>query len=1674
MISGANSSSYAPPVFSTVGDYNYYATVTLSGSGCGSVASNASLVHVVADPTVTITPLTQTICQGTTPTDLVVTPTGGVGTYSYQWYRSPANTMIASATSASYTPITTALGTLSYYCIISQTGLGCSVNSATVSVQVVAAPAVNTQPLATQTVCLNGTPTNLAITLVNGTGTPTYQWYSNSTNSIVGSTAISGATALTYTPLTTATGTTYYYCIATYNSGGCTTATSNIAQVIVNPIHTITPQPLTSQDICVGGTIAPLVVGYTGGIGTAIYQWYSNPSGNLISGANSNFYAPPTFNTPGNYNYYATVTLSGSGCGSVASTTALVHVVADPTVTITPSNQTICQGTTPTDLVVTPTGGVGTYSYQWYSNTIPNNLTGTSIFGAISATYTPTNSVVGINYYYCIISQTGLGCLVTSALTQVTVVAVPSISVQPIVSQIFCQNNPTTALSVNVINGTGVPTYQWYSNTINAFGGVPIPLAASATYTPSSAIPGTTYFYCVIQYANGGCGSLTTIISEVKINPIAIIPNKTAPICSGVTFNVIPSGSVFPEIVPPGTQYLWSVNPIPSSFITGASDMLIFPQASISQTLNNNGSIPYDVIYRVTPISGNCQGNPFTVTITVNPKIKPNEVINNIICNSNPPFCNGSISLFPSGTGPYTYQWSNPGTTSNQTNLCAGNYWVDVTDSYSCTYRFNNTVTVPPPMVSIPSVNPINNTNCDIPNSCNGIIQVVVSGGTPFASATNPYNFQWFEVIAGSNIPITTSLTQINTSILQNLCGGTYLLVVTDGVNCQRQFGPYTITNPVPLVVTSTMSNYNGYEVSCNGGSNGSIGINVTGGSGLGINVILNPLGPNPITLPNPATFSGLTAGTYTVVIRDLFNRCPDISRTFVLMHPPTPVQATLNVVSPALCNGDQAIYEAIPSGGIGGYTYLWSNGITTPIVSNIPLGAFNCIITDLNGCQFTLRGINTPPSLLVATAVVTTPILCFGGTTSISVAATGGTPGYFGDIGIHTGITAGMSPIYTITDLNGCRATVSIPVPQPALLQVTAVVSSPVSCFGGNATVTVTATGGTSGYIGTGTFLVPAGNTIPFTVSDSNGCSKTVLINITQPSILIATASVTTPIICNGTSGVITISGSGGTPFTIPLQLYAGIGPITVTAGTGTYPISDANGCTALTMPLTISQPTAVVASAAIISPIKCKGGTAVISVTATGGVLGILGYSGIGNYTVSVGTHSYTVTDGNGCPSNTVVITVTEPALLVASSSVTSPILCNGGMAVVNVNAVGGTPLYTINGGDFGNYNVPVGLHTYTVIDANGCKSVTSINVTQPGPLAFTFKSVTNPNCFPNRLYNNGSICITITGGTTPSPIGTGWVRSTSPLTPGDWCLSGLSAGTYSVAISDVNNCPSTSQSVTLTRPTPLTAFITSNINVNCPTKNVSQTNYVFANGGVPGYYYNWSGGNTCIPLNPQCMTININGNYSVDVNDQEGLTLGCIAVQVPILVNLPLIGNPLMSISSNASTICGIYSINDPITFTNISTGNYSSIEWFIDGLSFAGPNLVSHNFTTIGNHTITLVVNYTIGGVTCTYSVSETIAVTRGYDMVVPNAFTPGNSDGINDNIKPEFNCMDVVEMRVYDTWGSLLYVESGPTLIGWDGTINGHESENGNYIIVVRATTLFGAIIDYNGPFTLLK
>jgi hypothetical protein len=324
LIAGATSATYTPATLNTAGNYYYYGIATLTGSGCGSATSASSEVVVVADPSITVQPLTtQTVCQNGTSTPLTVTVTGGTGTTTYQWFTNPINSNvggIASGNAATLTPITAVVGTAYVYCVINTTGIGCSSSaSTTAEVIVVPIPTVTTQPLNTQTVCINGATTPLSFVYSNGTGTPSYQWYSNATNSATGGTAIAGETNATFTPPSAIAGTTYYYCIATLSGSGCGTVTTATAAVVVIGLPTITAQPSVTQNICEGGTANPIAVTYSGGTGTASYQWFSSNTnsttgGSLIAGATTNQYTIPTQNTAGNYFYYAEVTLSGSGC----------------------------------------------------------------------------------------------------------------------------------------------------------------------------------------------------------------------------------------------------------------------------------------------------------------------------------------------------------------------------------------------------------------------------------------------------------------------------------------------------------------------------------------------------------------------------------------------------------------------------------------------------------------------------------------------------------------------------------------------------------------------------------------------------------------------------------------------------------------------------------------------------------------------------------------------------------------------------------------------------------------------------------------------------------------------------------------------------------------------------------------------------------------------------------------------------------------------------------------------------------------------------------------------------------------------------------------------------------------------------------------------------------------
>src|SRR5678815_4035855 len=260
---------------------------------------------------------------------------------------------------------------------------------------------------------------------------------------------------------------------------------------------------------------------------------------------------------------------------------------------------------------------------------------------------------------------------------------------------------------------------------------------------------------------------------------------------------------------------------------------------------------------------------------------------------------------------------------------------------------------------------------------------------------------------------------------------------------------------------------------------------------------------------------------------------------------------------------------------------------------------------------------------------------------------------------------------------------------------------TTPILCNGGNSTVTVSATGGTAPYTGTGDFTRAAGS-YTFTVTDANGCTAQTSVTITEPALLAASSSARA-ILCNGGNSTVTVSATGGT------APYTGTGDFTRAAGSYTFTVTDANGCTAQTS-VTITEP-ALLAASSSARAILCNGGNSTVTVSATGGTAP---YTGTGDFTRAAGSYTFTVTDANGCTAQTSV-TITEPALLAASSSATA-ILCNGGNSTVTVSATGGTAPYT----GTGDFTRAAGSYTFTVTDANGCTAQTSVTITEPALLA------------------------------------------------------------------------------------------------------------------------------------------------------------------------------------------------------------------------------------------------------------------------------------------------------------------------------------------------------------------
>lgn len=384
------------------------------------------------------------------------------------------------------------------------------------------------------------------------------------------------------------------------------------------------------------------------------------------------------------------------------------------------------------------------------------------------------------------------------------------------------------------------------------------------------------------------------------------------------------------------------------------------------------------------------------------------------------------------------------------------------------------------------------------------------------------------------------------------------------------------------------------------------------------------------------------------------------------------------------------------PTGGVGGFSYLWSNGGTSNSITNLIAGTYGVTITDTSLCQRIDSFEVLSPTQLQSSATGT-PALCFNQASGTATAtATGATPSYSyqwfpqgGSAATANNLPAGNFSVI-VTDANNCKDTATVTITQPTQVVANASQTSAVSCFNGaNGTATATGSGGTgSGYTfawsNGGTNALTTGltaGTHSVTVSDANGCPASTTVSITQPTQVTVSTTSTNVSCANGSNGTAVASGAGG----VSNFTYAwSHGPTTPTvnglqAGTYTVTATDGNGCQG-TSTVVISQPSPLIATTFSTTETClnfCDGSVSVVGSGGTTPYTYVWSLPGAPTTStvqgVCSGTYSVTITDFLGCQA-TASVTVTANPSPVANAG-TDVNFCEGsGGTQLNGSASGG----------------------------------------------------------------------------------------------------------------------------------------------------------------------------------------------------------------------------------------------------------------------------------------------------------------------------------------------------------------------------------------------------------------
>ncbi|RMG84841.1 MAG: PKD domain-containing protein [Bacteroidetes bacterium] len=897
--------------------------------------------------------------------------------------------------------------------------------------------------------------------------------------------------------------------------------------------------------------------------------------------------------------------------------------------------------------------------------------------GIISGANTLTPTVNAAGVYVLIVTDTGNGC------TEISDAVVNEDFVTPIANagptQIIDCNTPQVDLNgTNSSQGANF-TYAWSGPNIISGANTPTPTVGSGgTYT------------LVVTNTNNGCTESSDVeVVENTTPPIADAGADMELTCAVTSVQLDGSGSS------QGSNYTYQWDG--PGIVSGAN--------TLAPTVNATGTY----ILTVTDIDNGC-------TETSEALVTGDNTVPTADAGPAQQLDCAHASVTLDGTGSSqgngeTYSWSGPGIVSGANTLtptvnATGTYTLTVTGANGCTktseVEVNEDFTIPTADAG-PTVN----------FTCNAA-SVVLDGTN--SSQGNNFTYLWTgpEVISGENT-------------LQPTVGqtGTYALTVTNTNNGCTSVSEVEVSEiPAPVATISGQTN-----VDCHGNATGAATVSVSGGT--------MPYTYQWSNGATEATVNGLVAGTYEVVITDADN-CTDTAQVTITEPDTLTANATATGLTSVGANDGTA--AANPAGGTPNYTYAWSNGGTTQMITGLAPDIYTVTVTDANGCTdiqtVTVADFDCSP---VGLMVSGQDALCAGSSDGeVSAEGTNGEMPFSyawstGDTtSTVTGLPAGTYSV-TATDNNGCIVVDTIAISEPELLEASILQSANVDC-NGNATgaATAGASGGTPGYTyawssgGTGAneSNLPAG-THTVTITDANGCQSVTEVTITEPAPLSPNISATNETAVGAGDGTASANPSGGTPDYTYLWSTGATSQTIENLAPGEYcvTITDANGCTEEACVAVNAFDCGAISADFDVIWVSCNGGNDGEATILLNGGTPPYQYTWSNDATgdtatgLSAGTYQVTATDDKGCVfTSSVEVPEPEPVVvnILEQNNVTCPGEANGSAMV---EALGGngdfTYAWSVPATGPAVENLAAGTYEVTATDVNGCTGVLSVEI-------------------------------------------------------------------------------------------------------------------------------------------------------------------------------------------------------------------------------------------------------------------------------------------------------------------------------------------------------------------------